>query len=35
MPPDFELKDTRGELVRLSGYTNRQPVVIVFNRGFI
>ena len=33
--PDFELKDTRGNLVRLSDYTKRGPVVLVLLRGFI
>jgi len=31
--PDFELKDTRGNTVRLSNLRG-QPVVLVFNRGF-
>jgi peroxiredoxin len=33
--PDFELKDTRGEVVRLSEVCSRQPVVLVMNRGFV
>lgn len=32
--PDFELKDTQGQVVRLSSYRGRQPVVLVFTRGF-
>ncbi len=35
MAPDFALKDTQGNLVRLSDFRGRQPVVLVFNRGFI
>lgn len=31
--PDFELKDTQGNSVRLSNLRG-QPVVLVFNRGF-
>lgn len=33
--PDFELKDTRGQVIRLSDYKGRQPVVLVMTRGFI
>jgi peroxiredoxin len=33
--PDFELKDTQGNLVRLSDYRGKQPVVLVLTRGFI
>ena len=33
--PDFELKDTQGNLVRLSSYRNRKPVVLVLTRGFV
>ena len=33
--PDFELKDTRGNLVRLSDFYGKQPVVLVMTRGFI
>ena len=33
--PDFELKDTRGNLVRLSDFCGKQPVVLVMTRGFI
>jgi peroxiredoxin len=32
--PDFELTDTGGQAVRLSGYRGRKIVVLVFNRGF-
>ncbi len=34
MAPDFELADTSGKMVRLSDYRGKQPVVLVFNRGF-
>lgn len=33
--PDFELKDTGGNTVRLSAYRDRQPVVLVLTRGFM
>lgn len=33
--PDFELKDTQGNLVRLSDYRGKQPVVLVVLRGFV
>ncbi len=33
--PDFQLKDTRGNLVSLSAYRGKQPVVLVLLRGFI
>jgi peroxiredoxin len=33
--PDFELKDTRGETVRLSDFRGKQPVVLVMTRGFV
>lgn len=33
--PDFELKDTRGSLVRLSSFRGKQPVVLVLTRGFV
>lgn len=32
--PDFSLNDTEGKIVRLSDYRGKQPVVLVFNRGF-
>jgi peroxiredoxin len=33
--PDFELKDTTKQLIHLSDYRGRNPVVLVFTRGFI
>jgi peroxiredoxin len=33
--PDFELKDAFGTTVRLSEFAGKQPVVLVFTRGFI
>jgi peroxiredoxin len=33
--PDFELTDFLGQQVRLSDFHGRQPVVLVFNRGFM
>ncbi len=33
--PDFELKDTQGNLVRLSEVYPRQLVVLVMLRGFV
>lgn len=33
--PDFELPDTQGNLVRLSGYRGSKPVVLAFLRGFM
>ena len=33
--PDFTLKDTQGRAVSLSDYRGKQPVVMVFTRGFI
>jgi peroxiredoxin len=32
--PDFALVDTQGCEVRLSDFRGKQPVVLVFNRGF-
>lgn len=32
--PDFTLVDTAGREVRLSDFRGKQPVVLVFNRGF-
>jgi len=32
--PDFDLVDTRGEIVRLSDYRGDRHVILVFNRGF-
>jgi peroxiredoxin len=33
--PDFALRDTQGNLVRLSDYRERKHAVLVFTRGFI
>ena len=33
--PDFQLKDTQGNLISLSAYRGKQPVVLVLTRGFI
>jgi peroxiredoxin len=33
--PDFELTDTQGNLVRLSDFRGKQPVVLVLTRGFV
>ena len=33
--PDFALPDFEGREVRLSSFRGRQPVVLVFNRGFV
>jgi peroxiredoxin len=33
--PDFEAKDAHGALIRLADFRGRQPLVIVFNRGFM
>jgi peroxiredoxin len=35
LAPDFELPDFEGRLVRLSDFRGRQPVVLIFNRGFV
>jgi hypothetical protein len=32
--PDFALENFHGQEVRLSGFRGKQPVVLVFNRGF-
>jgi len=32
--PDFRLKDFNGKEVRLSQFTGKKNVLIVFNRGF-
>jgi peroxiredoxin len=32
--PDFALPDFEGRLVRLANFRGKQPVVLVFNRGF-
>lgn len=33
--PDFELKDVNGNLVRLSDFRGKKPVVLAFLRGFL
>ena len=33
--PEFELDDLRGNLVRLSDFHGRQPIVLYFLRGFL
>jgi peroxiredoxin len=33
--PDFELADFNGQPVRLANFRGHQPVVLVFNRGFM
>jgi len=33
--PDFEIKDIRGNLVRLSEVYRHKPVLLVMNRGFV
>lgn len=32
--PDFEMTDSEGKVVRLSGFKGKKHVVLVFNRGF-
>ena len=32
--PDFSLKDTEGRRVRLSDFSGKKHVFLVFNRGF-
>ncbi len=32
--PDFELTDSEGRMVNLSGYKGSRHVVLIFNRGF-
>ena len=32
--PDFTLRSTTGEIVRLSNYLGNQPLAVVFYRGF-
>jgi peroxiredoxin len=32
--PDFEALDSNGNVVKLSGYTGKKNVLLVFNRGF-
>ena len=33
--PEFELDDLHGNLVRLSDFRGKQPVVLAFLRGFL
>ncbi len=33
--PDFTLADFQSQQVRLSDFRGKQPVVLVFNRGFM
>ena len=33
--PDFALRDSRGEVVRLADYRGRKLVVLVLDRGFM
>lgn len=33
--PDFTLEDYHGEPVSLSQFRGRQPVLLIFNRGFM
>jgi peroxiredoxin len=33
--PDFELKDTNGNPIRLSSFRGNKPVVLAFLRGFM
>ena len=35
LAPDFELHDTHDNLVRLSDFHGRKPVVLAFLRGFM
>jgi peroxiredoxin len=35
LAPDFELEDVHGNLVRLSNFRDRKPVVLAFLRGFL
>jgi len=33
--PDFELKDIRGDTIRLSSYRGEKVIVLAFLRGFL
>ena len=35
LAPDFELEDINGNLVRLSSFHGRKPIVLAFLRGFL
>jgi peroxiredoxin len=35
LAPDFELKDSRGSLVRLSGFRGEKVILLAFLRGFM
>ncbi len=35
LAPDFELTDVQGNLVRLSDFRGKKPVVLAFLRGFM
>jgi peroxiredoxin len=35
LAPDFELEDINGNLVRLSDFRGKKPVVLAFLRGFM
>ena len=35
LAPEFELDDLHGNLVRLSDFRGKQPVVLAFLRGFM
>ena len=34
LAPDFTLTDTNGKAIHLADLCQKQPVVLVFNRGF-
>lgn len=35
LAPDFSLEDINGNLIRLSDYRGKKPVILSFLRGFI
>lgn len=35
LAPDFELKDTKGNLVKLSDFRGKKKIVLVLMRGFV